>query len=163
MYFANFQRGLLEELQAREVSCFQFAFLACRPWWERCHCLAQKFFQGLKAEASAGVMNCLAVGIPVSWSVLSLPIHLAAVVGNCVCCTAVAVRAADTLAGRDGWVVTWAGDKKLLVQALLGVLSCKRDLGISAGVWMSFLCSTAPWNAVWSDWECLKKAWENEL
>lgn len=82
--------------------------------------------------------------------------------GNCVCCTAVGVRAADTLTGRDGCVVTWAGNKKLLlVQALLGAF-LQEGLGISAGVRMSFLCSTASWSAVWNDWEGLKKAWENK-
>lgn len=168
MHSANCQSGLLEELQAREVDCFQFTFLAYRPWWERCHCLAQKFPQGLKAETSAGVMNCLTAPLGSRDSCKLISSVFTYTSRSCcgkLCdfCTAVGERVADKLAERGGCVVTWAGDKKLvLVQALLGVPFCKRDLWISAGVRMSFICSNAPWNAVWSDWEGLKKARGNK-
>ena len=110
VYFANWQRGPLKDLEPSKVGCFQLVFLAHWPQ-EQHHSLAQKVPHGLKTEAAAGVMNCLAARLSSRGSCKSIRSVVTYRFCSCheeccLCCTAVGVRAAEMLPGRDGCVVT---------------------------------------------------------
>ena len=148
MFILQTQRGPLKDLEASKPGCFQLMFLAFWAWQEQCRSPAQEVHLGLKPEMSAGVMSYAAVRVPVNQSDLSFPIDFALVVRNAV----FAVQLWEwelqkhCLEDMDMWSCKERIRKH---KGLLDVPSGKRELGIFAEMRTAFLCSDAPWNAMW--------------